>query len=146
MGIDKTPKQHVMIKSKTYQIKVILVEKGADIISEEISRVFELAGNNTLHDLHSVIQEGFDWGNDHLYAFFMNNKLWNENDMYSENQTSIQLKDVGLRKRSRFLYLFDYGDELVHQVVVEKVTTKDSQAKKLPVLLNKTGIAPPQYQ
>ena len=43
------------------------------------------------------------------------------------------------------MYLFDYGDELVHRVSVEKIREKISGDTDLPKIINKIGNAPPQY-
>ncbi len=39
----------------------------------------------------------------------------------------------------------DYGDELVHKVTVEKICEMTSKETGFPKLVNKKGIAPPQY-
>ncbi len=41
-----------------------------------------------------------------------------------------------------FLYLFDYGDELVHEVLVEEIRDKGESEKGPPVVVDKFGEAP----
>ncbi len=45
-------------------------------------RKIELRADQTLHDLHLAIQDAFEWGNDHLYAFFMSGKAWDNASEY----------------------------------------------------------------
>lgn len=41
----------------------------------------------TLDDLHNMIQEIFGFANDHLYAFFMDNKAWSDWDVYLSHRS-----------------------------------------------------------
>jgi hypothetical protein len=52
-------------------------------------RKIELRADQTLHDLHMAIQDAFEWDNDHMYAFFMSGKAWDETSEYRlpENYT-----------------------------------------------------------
>lgn len=46
-------------------------------------RKIELAGNQTLHDLHYAIQNAFEWDADHLYSFFMSGRAWDQSTEYA---------------------------------------------------------------
>jgi hypothetical protein len=45
-------------------------------------RKIELREDQMLHDLHLAIQDAFEWDNDHLYAFFMSGKAWDNDSEY----------------------------------------------------------------
>ncbi|MEI6518535.1 MAG: hypothetical protein WCO98_00595 [bacterium] len=45
-----------------------------------------------------------------------------------------------------FLYLFDFGDEWWHEIIVEEVTTKIPLDIKYPALIAKRGKSPEQYE
>lgn len=124
--------------------------KGAD----RPWRRIEARGDQTLHDLHLAIQDAFGWDNDHLYAFFMTGKAWDQRDAYyspfdqDEEQiaSAVRIDDLGLRARRTFLYLFDFGDELRHTVKVESVKPGGVQADvAYPRIIERHGDNVPQY-
>jgi hypothetical protein len=62
---------------KTYTFHVSLPGTG------KVWRKIEIGAEQTLEDLHLAIQAAYDWGNDHLYSFFMNNKAWDPSSEYT---------------------------------------------------------------
>lgn len=147
---------------QVYRLKVVLIRMGSHEIEEEVSRTFEVEGNHTLYDLHMDIQYAFNWDNDHMFSFYFGGKLFDRENEYSGNPlgehivpgmgtpsksaATTQIRDLGLAENSTFLYLFDYGDELVHEVIVEKIRDKNDGVKKLPTVISKLGTPPPQYE
>ncbi len=146
-----------------YTIKVDLLEKCGEVFHQEISRTFEIPGRETLYDLHWIIQTAFGWDNDHLYSFYMSNKLFDRETEYSGtpdgdyirsdfdyekpagSAAATELRDLNLSRGQVFLYLFDYGDMIIHEVRVEssrQMTSDDDQGSKM---IDKVGIAPDQY-
>src|SRR3990172_5372054 len=76
-----TPGEIVQLLSKpmeVYQLKVVLIRMGHQEIGDEVSRTFEVEGNSTLYDLHMDIQHAFDWDNDHMFSFYLGDKLFDE--------------------------------------------------------------------
>jgi hypothetical protein len=146
---------------QVYRVKVVLIRMGFNAIEEEISRTFEVEGNQTLYDLHMGIQHAFNWDNDHMFSFYFGGKLFDRENEYSGNPlgehivsgmgipsksaAATQIRDLGLSENSAFLYLFDYGDELVHEVIVEKMRDKNDDVKKLPAVVSELGTPPSQY-
>ena len=123
---------------------------------KKVWRRIEIRDTDTLHDLHEAIQDAFGWDDDHLYAFFMSGRAW---DQLTEIQGSpfgdldeadpptaveVQLADLGLTKGQRFLYIFDYGDELRHDIEVHAITPAPSE-DDFPRVVESHGEAPPQY-
>ncbi len=103
-------------KEKTYIFKVSNYHNRRDWSK------FELKESNTLDDLHHGIQRFMDgdFYDEHLYSFFMNGKEWDDSEEYAgppeyqqehcSRLTNIQLKELKLGYKQRFLYLYDYGD------------------------------------
>ena len=68
----------------------------------------------TLHDLHSAILNAFDFADDHMHAFFMNNKPWDEESgIYSPyceeedcHSTDYKLSGFNFENGAQFLYIF----------------------------------------
>ena len=116
-----------------------------------VSRVIELRAEQTLHHLHRAIQDAFELDDDHLYAFFLNNSAWDRTfeyggpDVRSTNEAdAARLDALPLRKNKRILYLFDFGDELRHEVRMVGEGTADAGGS-YPRVIESVGEAPPQY-
>jgi hypothetical protein len=118
---------------------------------KRVWRTIEIRGSQTLHHLHQAIQGAFGWDDDHLYSFYMSGEPWDPETEYSapgagEGRKAHQVKigGLGLVPTQRFLYLFDYGDELMHEVRVEGVGPAVAGCK-YPRVVKSHGEAPPQY-
>ena len=144
-----------------YRLKVKLIRMGFDEIDTEISRTFVMEGKQTLYNLHINIQRAFDWDNDHMFSFYLSKNLFDRDNEFSANPlgehiisrygkptksaADYQLRDLELSTGISFWYLFDYGDELVHRVMVQEIREKTSKDTDLPKIINKRGNAPSQY-
>jgi len=163
-SIAKTYEEAFTILSKPteiYQVKIDLIRMGLDEIEEEISRTIEIEDKQTLYDLHINIQDLFDWDNDHMFSFYLGEKLFNRDNEYSANPlgehmvssygkqsksaAETELRDLDLPMDFSFWYLFDYGNELVHEVTVEKIREMKPEESGFPKLIVKKGNAPLQY-
>ena len=147
--------------SKVYRLKVVLLRMGWDEFDQEISKTFEVEDKHSLYDFHMDIQHAFDWDNDHMFSFYFGGKLFDAENEYSatpfgeskvsalgtpsKSAVTAQMRDLKLTENSTFLYLFDYGDELVHHVHVEKIFNKGKELIDLPSVVATTGIVPRQY-
>jgi len=145
-----------------YRLKVELIRMRFEVMEEEVSRTFEMRGNDTLYDFHMNIQRAFEWDNDHMFSFFLGEKLWDRDHEYSANPLGepmppvlgkptmsaddAELRDLGLSVGFSFWYLFDYGDELVHKVTLEGIREMTPQDTQLPRIVSRVGKAPPQYE
>ena len=117
-----------------YQFKVKLSH------SKRIWRLIEIGGNRTFADFHEAIFEAFDRDDEHLYSFYitksrkgrkcfsmsleithpMNMEDYSgDNDKRSAEKTRV--KDIGLKEREIIEYLFDFGDNWEHEIVLEKI-------------------------
>lgn len=120
---------------------------------QSVWRRIELRGDQTLHDLHMAIQEAFDWDDDHLYAFFLSGKAWDSDSEYESpyggegrNAARYRLASLPLRRGKQFLYIFDFGDELRHQIKLEAITPRGVDANATyPRIVERHGESVPQY-
>jgi hypothetical protein len=120
---------------------------------KSVWRRIEMRGDQTFHDLHEAIQEAFDWDDDHLYAFFLSGKAWDNKTAYESpygegerSAAKYRLDDVPLNPGHQFLYIFDFGDELRHQIKLEAVIPGAVKpAVDYPEITERHGKAPPQY-
>lgn len=137
---------------KTLKLKITLTcwEK------ELVWRMIEIPENKTLHQLHSAIQKVFGWYNDHLYSFFMSNSRMDRKGEYTSPidfeesgehaliATGVKLEDLNLKLKKKFLYLYDFGDNLDHEIEVVGFGETDD-LHKYPQLVGAFGPAPEQY-
>lgn len=84
-------------------------------------------------------------------SFFMSGKRWDPSTEYAspfadEGRKAHQAKIDSLRLKptQRFLYLFDYGDELMHEVRLMGVAPAVAR-QRYPRIVESHGKAPPQY-
>ncbi len=114
-------------------------------------RHIQISGENTLEDLHNVIQDAFAFDNDHAYAFFMDNCQWSERDAYyapgigqfdERSAGDFCLNQLDLEAGKQFKYLFDFGDEWVFQCRVLRVLEEQTER---PAVVRVQGEPPEQY-
>jgi hypothetical protein len=117
----------------------------------KVWRDIEIAADQTLEDLHLMIQQAFDWADDHLYSFFMSGQVYDQaseiGSPWSETARhthQITISDLDLKVRSRFLYYFDYGDSHEFDVQVRQINPAAPKGI-YPRLSAQHGQAPPQY-
>ena len=109
-----------------------------------VSRTIELLSSQTFADLHHAIQEHFALDDDHMYAFFMSGRAWDQSGISSDGNPRIPLQQGGCKPGKEFLYLFDFGDELRHRIRVESEGIKQ-EGVSYPRLVASVGEAPEQY-
>ena len=118
------------------------------------NRTVELQAEQTLDDLHRAIQHALEWDSDHLYSFFLNNderddELYRFSCPYEEDRPpwtdEAVLGELGLVRRHKFLYLFDYGDSHLFQIDVVGIQEKALAKVQYPRVTDGQGEAPPQY-
>lgn len=132
--------------ARIYQLKVSL--QGA---RPPIWRRFQTWGNITLHDLHLMIQAVMGWWNYHLYAFRIDARSYEapSNDFESlfpnapQDAGKTLLKDVVQEEGRKFTYTYDFGDNWVHTVVVEKITQAEDGVE-YPICLAGRRACPPE--
>ena len=114
-------------------------------------RHLRVDGSATLCDLSEVILDAFDFFDDHLHAFFMNNHAWSEGpDVYyspyaeDEDQFSdeVTLDELSLTPGKRFLFIFDFGDDWRFSCRVLRVLDEPTDE---PEIVRSVGEAPDQY-
>lgn len=113
-------------------------------------RHIQISGSATLYKLHQAILNAFQFDDDHMHAFFMDNKRWSHWDCYVSSKSEpadrltkrYSLQKAGLAKGKKFLYLFDFGNEWVFQC---KVLQEVDEKTDIPAVIRSVGEAPDQY-
>lgn len=89
-----------------------------------IWRIIEVNRNIKLHDLHLVIQAAMGWKCAHLYKFVIDGTTYEfpYPDAYdsekSEDSRKIGLYKLGVKSNDAFRYVYDFGDNWEHNVLV----------------------------
>ena len=92
-------------------MKVYPAGRGRDIY-----RNIEICGDESLDRLCGIILEAFDFIDEHLYEFCMDNRMYSEDAYQSdpegdEPSTDIILDKIGLYKGQKFSLHYDFGDD-----------------------------------
>ena len=127
---------------------------GSYVISVSLGtgcyRHIQISTSATLYKLHQVILNAFEFDDDHMHAFFMDNRRWSQRDYYVSSKGEpadrlskrYSLQKAGLAQGKKFLYLFDFGDEWVFQC---KVLRETEERTDIPGVIRSVGQAPAQY-
>jgi hypothetical protein len=116
-------------------------------VEPPIWRVLRVPDAYTLHQLHRVIQLAFGWLDYHLYMFEVSDRRFEAplEDAEDEDSTAVHLRDLALREGARFTYTYDFGDNWVHEIVVEGVyMALPVDRPSIPVLYAGERAGPPE--
>ena len=113
-----------------------------------IWRRVEVEDNITFYELHHVIQIVMGWWNTHLFEFTVNDyKIGIRDDEFYKNSildaTEIIVSNLIDTEKTTFYYVYDFGDNWVHEIVVEKILQK-SKTKTYPLLTAGKRNCPPE--
>ena len=103
----------------------------------------------TLADLHRLLQIAMGWEFEHLYRFNIGGVEFMDFDMATDNDAQdacdTYLSDVlpARNRRPRFHYLYDFGDQWMHQLVVEE-RFQPEQGIKYPICVAGQRACPPE--
>ncbi|HHV61071.1 MAG TPA: plasmid pRiA4b ORF-3 family protein [Firmicutes bacterium] len=125
-----------------YQLKVTL-----KAIKPPIWRRIQVPGNITLAKLHKILQAAMGWEDYHLYEFQIGRVSFGtpdpEFDMPVENARTARLNKVVPEAKTRFQYIYDFGDYWVHDVLVEKILPPE-EGVRYPVCTGGKRACPPE--
>ena len=149
----RVPMDSGLLKKKTGKKKSKLPEQTLVIsVSYDTGcyRHLRISSKATLEDLSSAILNAFAFDNDHLHAFFMDNRIDSLGETYFCREMEddppftdeILLEEVASVAGKKFKYLFDFGDNWIFQCKVLKVL--DEKTGK-PEVVRSKGEAPEQY-
>ena len=123
-----------------------------DLPNHQASRTIAVPAILTLDDLHTMIQDGFKFANDHLYNFYLNWRNPYNGECYSSpvddwsehpSADTVTLAQLNLYEGQRLLYVFDLADRWNFFITVVRHLPDDKSDKARVV--EKTGKAPAQY-
>ena len=157
---EKTANENKKASTRLYTLGIYLLNGPiADEFDDTtISRTVQIRGDQTLEDLHHVIFKAFDREDEHLYEFNLGlgpedrSAIYSlptdtKNIMFEEmagDVTTVTIDSLGLKVGRAFGYLFDFGDDWLHQINVIEIGDFNGSGK-YPKIIDRVGESPPQY-
>ncbi len=115
-----------------------------------IWRRVRVARSLTLEQLHEILQIVMGWQNSHLHEFHAGKLVFgmkdvDENDEREnvQDESEWSLKDLLETGVSEFEYVYDFGDDWVHRVVLEPAT-RSREPGPSPLCLAGENACPPE--
>jgi len=113
----------------------------------EIWRRITIAADATFYHLHDAIQTVMPWEDSHLYEFVIGDtrkapRVGAEPDCDYPVATTRLIDVLGARKK-KFSYIYDFGDDWDHEILVEK-KTRESKPDPQTHVIDGEGVAPPE--
>ena len=119
-------------KYKYYEIKVSIKDTHPPVW-----RRLRIPEGITFHELNAIIQIAFNWNGYHAYSFEIGAALYGEgifielpelNNRWSDDETKNSKKekiDKYFEEYKKMKYTYDFGDDWVHDITVEKIVETD---------------------
>jgi hypothetical protein len=125
-----------------YQMKVKLEE-----ISPPIWRRIQVTNNTTLGKLHRILQIIMGWSDYHLHEFIIDGVSYGVPDkegMFEvNNEKNIRLSQVVSEERAKFIYIYDFGDNWQHKILIEKILPLEPDMQ-YPICIKGKRACPPE--
>jgi hypothetical protein len=123
------------------QLKISLV--GAS--KPPVWRRVLVPANMRLNRLHDVIQAAMGWQGYHMHAFTAGGVDYGlpDPELGHRDERKTAVNSVIVEPGDRMRYVYDFGDDWEHDVVVEKVLVAEPGAR-YPVCLTGKGRCPPE--
>ncbi len=113
-----------------YQLKIMLQD-----IQPPIWRRIQVWEDITLAQLHIVLQIVMDWEDNHLHQFSTGRRVYGvpdpDDDLYERtviDESRERLLNVVPRVGTTFTYLYDFGDNWRHDLLLEAITMPAAEA------------------
>src|SRR4051812_44235030 len=126
----------------------------------DVRRTIAIRSDQTLDDLHHALRASFAWDDEHLYSFWLKGGFWARNGSEythpfhasdalgpfagpAATSAAVRLDGLKLRKGQRIAFVHDFGHEGRGALRPRQIPA--DAGGTYPRLLEKVGIAPPQY-
>jgi hypothetical protein len=107
-----------------YELKVTLL--GSE---PPIWRRLQVPASTTLAHLHEILQVAMGWEDEHLHQFIVGEGYYGPRsamtDLAMSDERRARLDQVLKAPQERMIYEYDFGDSWQHEVLLEKVLTRE---------------------
>ncbi|WP_434655316.1 plasmid pRiA4b ORF-3 family protein [Thermoanaerobacterium thermosaccharolyticum] len=131
---------------KILQLKITLKD-----VKPPVWRRVLVKDDITFYKLHKIIQYTMGWFEVHLYEFRLGNMIIGEKsdefDIFSmgkiKSARRVKLNSMNFVPKDKFRYVYDFGDDWIHDIVVEKVLEPE-EGIKYPICIGGKRCCPPE--
>jgi hypothetical protein len=103
-----------------------------------------------LRNLHQILQLAMGWSDSHAHEFSIDRVAYGPRDEEEfppdqevRDEAKVTLADLTPNMQPSFFYIYDFGDDWVHEIVIEKVLPPGT-GKPYPRLLGGQRACPPE--
>jgi hypothetical protein len=125
------------------QIKVTLDE----VTDPPVWRRLQVSAGVRLDRLHAILQTAMGWTDSHLHLFAAGGRDYShpafELETDSLDERKVRLSDLVLCVGDSIEYVYDFGDDWRHALVLEKALSADENSR-YPICLAGEGACPPE--
>lgn len=146
-----------MLRNKPCQRKNIFINLKITLkwSKPPIWRRLLVSSDTRLDELHDIIQNSMGWYDCHLHQFSKGERGFAEYygatpdpefdiDFYDvKDETKFRIDDLLTQEKDKIEYWYDFGDDWVHFIVLEKILNFDKQ-QPLPICLKGRRACPPE--
>lgn len=121
----KPPQKEV--KKNAFRFKIVL----HDIEEPTVWRRVVVPANFTFFHFHLVIQEAFGWENSHPFQFSPKGYGSKpaigiaDGGRKEVNSKQKKLSEIFCRLNQKFIYLYDFGDNWIHEITLEEIIEEE---------------------
>ncbi|MEO5376119.1 MAG: plasmid pRiA4b ORF-3 family protein [Alphaproteobacteria bacterium] len=148
-GYDRSGRRDTSIKDHDMIEPIARIRIELQNIEPRIWRRVDVPLSTTLMALHDIIQVTMKWNDSHLFEFRIGDKIYGEphpdDSMYERKiYKAKNLRLLGLIERGvkQFLYVYDFGDNWRHDIIIENVHDGEADID-YPVFVDGARRAPP---
>lgn len=131
----------------TYQLHISLIG-----CSPPIWRRVIVPGDVHLDVLHEVLQTAMGWAMSHSHEYVVGEAHYIPPEMSEEydgepgyfNAASFTLAEIAPKEKSHFVYIYDFGDDWRHKVVVERILDPRFPRLKQACVIAGQNVCPPE--
>lgn len=126
---------------QVYQIKVTLKN-----FRPPIWRRLLITSDTTLPKFHIILQKAMGWTNSHLHEFKVGATHYGEPDPdfdSIQDEFHVRLSKIVTREKIKFSYIYDFGDDWLHDILVEKILPMEA-GRSYPRCIKGKRACPPE--
>ena len=125
--------------SPVYQLKITLTG-----IKPPIWRRIQVPATILLCCLHDALQPVLGWTDSHLHSFEKDGKYWGVPEYDDLNdESTVRLAKLLKEEGESIIYVYDFGDNWRHEVLLEKMVPANAPLK-IPICLDGARRCPPE--
>lgn len=113
--------------SKSYQLKITIKNSKPPIWRRVL-----IPDGITFRDLDDIIEEIFGWEHEHMFEFCFDREMYfTGSPILQSNDTVDEQIDPWLSENESFTYIYDFGDNWIHTIKVEKILEREERFPKV---------------